>query len=189
MVPGGIVTFSRRPSGSEQFALRAVHGIEEVDLDPLLQVGAAHLAGIAPRAAEQVGEDVGAAAQIVEELVRVGVAGATRPGLGVVPVEAPLRPRRAGGVDLAAVVGRLLLGVRQQVVGRSHLLEPLLRRLVAGAQVGMMRPRQLAVRFLDFLLVGVLGNAEDLVGIAHDLFRCRPLRGRSRPRLYVVAQP
>ncbi len=161
----------------EQFALRAVDGIEKVDLDRLLQVGPSHLAGVPPRAAEQVGENV-RTTQVVEEFVRVGIAGATGPRLGVVPVEAALRPRRAGRVDLAAIVGRLLLGVRQQVVGGSHFLEALLRSLVAGAQVGMVRPRQLAVRLLDFLLAGALGNPEDFVGIAHDLFRQRRFGGR-----------
>ena len=42
----------------------------------------------------------------------------------------------------------------------------------------MQRPRQLAVCFLYFLRVGALGNAENLVWIAHGLFRCRSLRGR-----------
>ena len=93
-----------------------------------MQVLAAHREALGPRRpaaaaraapAEQVGEDV-RQVDVLEAAARV--VGRLRP-LGVFPVEPPLRPLLAAGVDLAPVEAAALIGVLQQVVGRRGRLE------------------------------------------------------------------
>ena len=75
--------------------------------------------------------------------------------------------RLAVGVDLAAVEGAALLLVAQNFVGRIDLGEFRLRLGVVGVLVGMVLLGELAERLFHIRLRGVLGDAENLVGIAH----------------------
>ena len=59
-----------------------------------------------------------------------------------------------------------LLGVGEDVVGLLDFLELRLGRLVARVDVGVVLPRQAAIRLLDLLGRGVSGDAQDLVIIA-----------------------
>ena len=84
-------------------------------------------------------------------------AGAERPAARPPP---PKPPNIPPGVVLLA-----LLGVGERVVGALDLLELLLRLRVVGVAVRVVLARQLAVRLLDLLVGGLLGDAEHLVEI------------------------
>ena len=64
------------------------------------------------------------------------------------------------------VIGRLLLRVLQNVIGFVDFLELVLGRLVARIGIGMKLLGELAVGGLEFLLVGALADAQNLVKIA-----------------------
>jgi hypothetical protein len=65
-----------------------------------------------------------------------------------------------------AVVRRPALGVGEDLVGLGRLLELLLGVGVVLVDVRVQLPGQPAERLLDLLLVGVAGDAEDLVGVS-----------------------
>src|SRR5207245_804235 len=73
----------------------------------------------------------------------------------------------AGGAGKAkaVVLGTFAL-VAEDVIGVLHLLEARLGLLVAGVAVGVVLPRQLAVRLLDFVFAGVPFDAQCFVIIA-----------------------
>src|SRR5207245_215511 len=97
--------------------------------------------------------------------------------------EAALARARAAGARAEAaghgtetanlVVGRALLGVGQDVVGRRDLLEAI---LVAGVGVGMVLLGQLPIGAPDVLVGGLLWHTEDLVVILLEPLALR-LRG------------
>ena len=111
-----------------------------------LDVGAAHrllpARRAAPRAAdvaEDPAEDVAEVAEVEVAEVDVRAAGARR------------RPRRCRA-ERSYCLALLLVG--EDVVRSLHLLEALLRGLVAGVRVGVVLARELAVRLLDLVLRG-----------------------------------
>src|SRR4029077_13978312 len=91
------------------------------------------------------------------------------PPVGTGPRSLPgLRIHPLGNLpEVAAerVVAPPQLPVRQHVVGLRDLLEALLGGRVL-VDVGVVRPRQLAVRALDLLLVGGPRDAQDLVEVS-----------------------
>ncbi len=75
-------------------------------------------------------------------------------------------PRLAGGVDLAAVELLALLGIADDLVGRRHLLEALLRRGAIGRiEVGMQLLGELAIGAADVVLARSARHAQNHVGI------------------------
>ena len=152
---------ARRRDGDRHRHLRALHRLLERDVHLGLEVAAA-LGRVAPArtaaraaaAAEQVGEDVGEAAE---------PAGAGRPAGAA---SAPERARVEAAEDAAAgVVALALVGVGQDRVRLLHLLEALLRRLVAGVAVRVVLAGELAVGLLDLLVGGLPVDAERLVWV------------------------
>jgi hypothetical protein len=77
------------------------------------------------------------------------------------------RPFGTGLVDLAAVVARALVGVRQQRVGARDRLEALLGLVVARVEVRVVPLGELAVGLVDLVRTGVRLDPEDLVGRWH----------------------
>src|SRR6185436_20539587 len=73
---------------------------------------------------------------------------------------------RAQAVVAVAVVRRAALGVVEDLVGLGGLLELLLGVGVVAVDVGVQLAGELAERLLDLGLVGVAGDAQDLVRIA-----------------------
>src|SRR5437763_495775 len=76
---------------------------------------------------------------------------------------------RAQALEAVAVVGRLALGVGEDLVGLGGLLEVLLGGL-GRVDVGVQLAGELAEGLLDLAVVGVARDAQDLVGIAGHLF-------------------
>src|SRR5262249_22855584 len=143
----------------------AVHRLEALDREPVERFLAAHAeaALAATGTAEQVLEDV-----LVHE---IGVAARVAVGvlLGVGTVEIAVVALAwtlvAGGVDLAAVEARPLVGVAADVIGGGDLLEPLFRPLVAGIEVRVQLLRQRAVGGADLVLRGLRLHAQHGIGI------------------------
>jgi len=159
------------------------------DIDLLLDVLSRHLHGSAAGAGtasaatpEGLVEEVGKGIAVAEEVAQVvGVRGAI-----LIARSARARPRpRAGeagggaqelrgrGVTAAGavllvltplrpelVVERAFLGIREHLVGLVELLEARLGLLVAGVNVGVILPRQLAEGGADLLLGGALLQPE-----------------------------
>src|SRR5262245_34309119 len=71
----------------------------------------------------------------------------------------------AGARAAERVVLLPLLRVGEQVVGLLHLLEALLGLRVAVVRVGMVLPRELAIRLLDLVCGGAPLDAEHLVRV------------------------
>ena len=69
------------------------------------------------------------------------------------------------GVTELVVPGPFFL-IAEYLVGLVHLFELLLGLFVAGVQIGVILFGLFAVRFLDLILRGALGDAENLVVIA-----------------------
>ena len=77
--------------------------------------------------------------------------------------------RAVVGIDAGVaelIVPRPLLLIAEHLVGLVHLFELLLGLFVAGVQIGVVLFGLLAVRFLDLILRGALGNTQYLVVIA-----------------------
>ena len=111
---------------------------------PRLTAGAAGAPPEHAPSAEEGVEDVLEGAEVTD--VRIG--GAAQAGVAVTVV------------DLAG------LRLAQHLVGLGDLLEALLRGRIVRVHVGVELPRQPAERLLDRLVVGVAGNAKDLVVVA-----------------------
>ena len=116
----------------------AVRGLLERDVD-----GDRHVAALdghpAPAAAERAGAE-----ERVEDVAERAEAGEVRRRVAA----------RAQAVEAVAVVGRLALGVRQDLVGLGRLLEVLLGGL-GGVDVGVQLAGQPAEGLLDLGVVGV----------------------------------
>ena len=65
-----------------------------------------------------------------------------------------------------AVVGRPPIGVREDLVGLGGLLELLLGLRILGVDVRMELACERPEGLLDLGVVGVTGDAEDLIGVA-----------------------
>src|SRR5690606_13531428 len=104
--------------------LRPIRRLEEIDLQPVMDVRTLHSESApAPGAAltaptEEVGEDVRDVPEILE--ARMGSIAPPAAGAGVFAVETLLRTLGAGCVDLALVEARALLGIAEDVVGGGH---------------------------------------------------------------------
>src|SRR5204863_3300838 len=106
--------------------------------------------------------------------------------VGVVDVRSAARAGAAAAASVrraVAVVLLPLLLVGEDVVRRLHLLEALLRGLVAGIRVGMVLACELPVRLLDFVLRGVLLHSERVVKRAHSATITRAGRTTRSPSL------
>ena len=138
--------------------LNTLQRVLEGDVHLGLEIGAAlrcKSCSLRPRcrrtaaASEEAAEEIAEIAQV--EVLELRPAGAAHRAAAV---------RRA-----ERVVGLALLGVGEDVVGALDLLEA---RLVAATRVRVMLPRELAVRLLDLLGRGVLGDAQRVVQIRHS---------------------
>src|SRR5262249_50909549 len=141
----------------------AVDRSEEIELQSVMRIGAAHAQVGVAAAAEDLRQDIVALAEI--RIARVAAVTLRRGAVGKVAIVALARPLVARGVDLAAVKSRALVGVADQVVRRRHCLELVLGLLVAGVEVGMQLLRQPAIGLLNVVLRRVLLDAKDLIGI------------------------
>ena len=131
--------------------------------------------GIAPRVAGAALRAGLRAAEAAHELLEDVLGRKARP-VGGTP-----RTARAGveagefrvavGVDFAAVIGCLLVLVGQEIIGRRHFGELLLRLGVVFVLVGVVGLGQLAVSRLQILLAHRTRNPEHGVGIAHGFLR------------------
>jgi len=168
-----------------QLAGGADDGVEEIDVEAVAAILAARVA-LGPSAerigtsglaagAEVVGEDVA-------EIRSVGRAVAASGGaFGVAGIALLGAAFLALVVDLAGVVAGALGGVGQQFIGGRDCLEPLLGRLVAGVEVGVIGFRQLAIGALDRGRIGIPADTQGLVKIHRDSsLPHRPLRPYSR---------
>src|SRR5690348_12160932 len=79
-------------------------------------------------------------------------------------------------IEAELVVHLPLLRIAQNVIGFLNVLEPLLGRLVAGVEVGMVFPRQLAVGLPNLVRRSRLGNAQRfvIVVLGGHGFSCEP---------------
>ncbi len=145
-------------------AVAALAGVDrlEVQLDRRaarrlreLDVGADRDVRALGRAGARRGAEASAAEEGVEEV------GDRAEALEVRPHAA-----RAQALVAVAVVGRAALGVAEDLVGLGGLLELLLGPRIVRVDVGVQLARQLAEGLLDLGLVGVAGDAEDLVGVS-----------------------
>src|SRR5690606_18400228 len=64
-----------------------------------------------------------------------------------------------------AIITGALIRIAQDLIRCRGLLESLLRRLIARIAIRMILKSQLAISFLNRVLIGPTGNAEDLVEI------------------------
>src|SRR6266540_1710286 len=80
-----------------------------------------------------------------------------------------------------SIVPRALVPIGEHRVRLGRLLEPLLRRLVAGIAIGMVLERELPIGALDVLVARVSRNAEHrvVIALAHDAFATLTTAGRS----------
>ncbi len=151
----------------------ALDGLVERQGHRRLDVGTAPRTALATRTgplAEQAAEHVtepGAAGRTAEEVAEVEGLAARSAGTA-----GRAEPPGATGAEQRAPLVVLLAParVRQHVVRLGDLLEPGLRLVpvgLAGAAVGVrvVRPGQLAVRLLDLVAAGGLGDAERLVEV------------------------
>ena len=145
-------------------------GLHEVDLERVAHIAATD-ATARPRAArtssatEDFGENIGKPGILH---IRSGPAWGARAAPTERTAGRPLllvSPRLAGSVDFATVVALALLGIAQQLVGGRDLLEAFHGRAVTRIEIGMQFLRQLAKRTADVVFGGVLGNAQECVGI------------------------
>ena len=118
-------------------------------------------------AAEHPAEDVADVAEV--EVAEVDVRAAGRAGPPVLRAE--------------AVVLLALLRIGEHVVRALHLLEALLRLLVARVRVRMMLAREPAVRLLDLVVGGALLHAERVVRVRHSATITRAGRTTRSPSL------
>ena len=113
-------------------------------------------------------------AEAAEDVAEVGEDGGVEAGAG--------SRGAAHAREAEAIVGRALLGIREDGVRFGRLLEFLLGELIPGIAVGMVLERQLAVRALDFGFAGRPVDAEDVVVIAlgrRHAFATLTIAGRS----------
>src|SRR5262249_28652563 len=76
--------------------------------------------------------------------------------------------RRACAVLTEEVVATPPLGIAQRLVREAHFLETCLGVGIVGIAVGVVAPRERAVRTLDLVVGRVARDAEHLVVIGHD---------------------
>src|SRR6266540_937267 len=192
-----------------QPAHRAVVRILEAELELLLHVapGVGAPAGATararpgfltgPAAAEERLKEIGERVRIAEHLAhlvfghRAETAALRR--AAAAEMDVPSRARLAriesrtrssllvhAPVGTELVVLLALLGIAEHFVRFVELFEPGFGRLVARIDVGMVLPRQLAVRLLDFLLRGCLRHAERRIVVFEiHCSRCRLSRIRA----------
>ncbi len=147
-----------------QAAQRVVERHPHLDLDVGAALAAVRFGAAAPAAAEEAAEEV---AEV--EVGEVDVGGT-----------------RAAVAGAEGVVLLALVRLAQHVVGLLDLLELRLRRRVARIAVGVVLTRELAIRLLQLVGRGVLGDTERrVVGGRHDRGGrepTRPRRTRAGPR-------
>jgi hypothetical protein len=157
------------PAGDADLRVLSRGGFFQRDFHRVAQVGAAvHLLTAAP--ATLLAEDV--AKDVAKRLGKT--AKAFRPAAHV----------RVDARVAVLVVGGALLRVGQHLVGLFGLLELDLglHGHAALVAVGVVLHRQLAISLLDFLIAGVLGNAQDFVIVALGGHQCFSKRLRQTPR-------
>src|SRR6266478_142776 len=181
---GSMTGFAGIQARDGEFLHRAAHGIPKVNLDLIFQVAARFVLrfhrGASPAAAEKLAEEItearsaargsGPAAEIVAAEVKINIrrfavlsrAGARSTGRHIVAVKAVL------------VVDLPLLRVGEHVVRFLQLFEFFFRGLVAGIQVRMILPRQLAERRANILCRRFARHSQQFVII---LLCCRRHRG------------
>ena len=141
----------------------------ERDLEVVPQVGSA-LGASAAAAAEQIAEPE----HVAESAEDVFEAGERR------RIEARARLRRDAGMP-EPVIPAALLRVGENGVCLGRFLETFLGGMIARVAIGIILKRQFAIGALDLLIVGVFGNAQNVVVIAfaHALATFT-MAGRSR---------
>ena len=150
------------PFGQGDPLLAAARGHQERHAQTVGDRHAAHVeapAAMATSSAEHLGED---AAHIDKRFVSAGplVLAAEAAGTGLVAIKAAWRHVLPGSVDFARVEATPLLGVRKQVVGLADLLEPGLRGLVAGIEIGMVLFGERAEGLSDVVIRSSPRNAQ-----------------------------
>src|SRR5262245_14883586 len=155
-----------------QALLAAARGLEQIELELGLHVGAApcrRLAAPAPTLEElreqvvEVAEGEALAGAAARELGAAAEAGAE----GLPGAARRLRVEAALERDLAElVVEAPLLRIREHRVGLGDRLEALLGGLVGRVHVRVVTPRELAVDLPDRLRVGIAGYPKHLIEIA-----------------------
>src|SRR5439155_404906 len=166
-------------SGNRKLFHCAAHGIPEIDLDLVFQVATGFVLRLAPRAsastakklAEEIAEARSAArrtratAKIKSAKIKVDV-------LLLAVAVCSTRPARwkVVTVEPVLVVHLPLLGIGENIVGFLQLLEFFFRGFVAGVQIRVILPRQLAKRRTDISGVGLARHSQQFVIIS---FFCR----------------
>src|SRR5262245_31760434 len=135
-----------------ELGLHALRGLLEGDLEVIAEVVAA------PRPRPAIAATPTEEAEALEEVLDDGA-------------EADIGPSADAGRRPEAVVVGALVGIGQDRVRLADLLEALLGFLVAGIAIGMVRPREVAVGFLQLAVVGVTADAENRVVVAGRHFR------------------
>ena len=157
-------------------ALGAVEGIEQVELDLGVVIGAALGLGFTPVAsctACAAAPMAGAAEQLFEEVAVVLAGAGTARAIGEletgVPVGRGAEVALAGGLVAQRVIGDALLGIGQHGLGFVELGHAGLR-VGFLADVRVVLARQLAVGLLDLVRGGGLRHTENLVVVLefHD---------------------
>ena len=86
-------------------------------------------------------------------------------------------------VDLAGIEFGALFLIAKDVIGAADFLKALFGALVTALGIGVVLLGQRTKRLLDLGFTGVLGNAKDVIGIAHR-FSARP--GARPPNQYYI---
>ncbi|GAB7545643.1 hypothetical protein CS8_053260 [Cupriavidus sp. 8B] len=157
------------PVGHADLRIVAVGGLLQRDFHAVAQVGAAvHLRAAAT-----------ASAASLAALLAKNIAEDVAEGFGetAVPLAAAAEAARHVGVDAGMavlVVGGLLLGVREHLVGLFDLLELLFGILAVRIAVRVVLHRQLAIGLLDLVIAGVLAHPEHFVKVTFCHGGCLP---------------
>ena len=150
-----VATVAFVPHRHANVGLHAVNGLLQRHFEGVTQVVAAVNARAAPRLTRRT-----AAEEFAEDVAEVAAAETAE------PAEAACAGTRRTRIDpglAEAVVSRLLLRIRQYLIGFAHGLELFFRRLVPVVAVRVVLHRKAPVGLLNFLVARIAGNAQYLV--------------------------
>ena len=164
-----------RPAVREHHPARiADYGIQQIDVQLDLQVGAARWRAL-PETTESTGlASTGTTAEHLHDIVDIhafeartaaGAKGRTRPGRPCAAAIEATIDFASVGIDLAGIEALALVGVLQEIVGRRDAFEPFLGGLVADIGIGVQFLRQFAERLLNLGIAGVALHAQFCIGI------------------------
>ena len=174
--PRSVARLARRVPHETDDLRRAVGGLDQVEPDFAMDVGAlANPGGVAAAAAEEVAEkplaeNVAEGVQDVGYVVEVRRAAPFQSGMAV------------------AIVRRPLLGMAEDLESLGRLFELDDGLFVARIAVGVVLQREFSVGLRDLGFRGVAIHAQDFVVVAFCRHRCHGRSGERLPEYSIVPQ-